>query len=69
MPIDATIAHNTPPGRTYGAPMAHPWRTHGARTAHFLIRRATRAEYVAWRSTLVEIIVPGFEKEVYAESA
>lgn len=32
-------------------------------------RRATRDEYVPWRSSLVEIIAPGFEKELYEEMA
>lgn len=32
-------------------------------------RRATREEYVAWRSTLVGIIAPGFDKTVYTEMA
>ena len=42
-----------------GKPM--PWGAAG--------RRATRAEYVPWRSALLEIIAPDFEKAVYEQMA
>lgn len=32
-------------------------------------RRATRDEYVSWRSKLLEVVVPGFDRHVYEEMA